>query len=61
VASRGWVTVVHSGTVEPEIFQSEVGTSEVEMADVVVVDPDWRSVGSTADSEDARTVAAAEE
>ena len=58
--SKDEVTVVHSGTVEPEIFHSEVGMSEVEMA-VVVVDPDQRSVGSTAGSEDARTVAAAEE
>jgi len=52
--------VVHSETVEPEIFHSEVGMSEVEMA-VVVVDLGRRNVGSTAGSEDARTVAAAEE
>jgi len=58
--SKGGVPVVHSETVEPEICQSGVGTSEVGMAGVVV-DPDWRSAGSTADSEDATTVAAAEE
>ena len=60
VVSRDGVTVVHSGTVEPEIFQSEVGTSEVGMAGVVV-DLGRRSVGSTAGSEDAMTVAVAEE
>ena len=58
--SKDGVTVVHSGTVELEIYQSGVGTSEVGMAGAVV-DPDQRSVGSTAGSEDARTVAAAEE
>ena len=59
--SKGGVTVVHSETAEPEIFYSEVGTSEVEMAVVVVVDPDRRNVGSTAGSEDAMIVAAAAE
>jgi len=58
--SRGGVTVVHSETVEPEICQAGIGTSEVGMA-VVVVDPDQRNAGSTADSEDAMAVAAAEE
>ena len=58
--SKDEVPVVHSGTVEQEICQTGVGTSEVGMADVVV-DPDQKSVGSTAGSEDARTVAAAEE
>jgi len=48
--------VVHSGTAEPEICQSVVGMSEVEMpAGVAVVDPDQRNVGSTAGSEDAMT------
>jgi len=55
------MTVVHSETSEPEICQSGVGTSEVGMAVVVVVDPDRRSAGSTAGSEGARTVAVAEE
>ena len=59
--SKGGVTVLHSETAEPEIFHSEVGMSEIEMAGVVVVDPDQRSIGSTAGSEDAMTVAAAEE
>jgi len=54
------VTVVHSETVEPEICQAGIGTPEVEMA-VVVVDLGRRSVGSTAGSEDARTVATTEE
>jgi len=54
------VTVVHSETVELEICQAGIGTSEVGMT-VVVVDLGRRSVGSTAGSEDARTVAAAEE
>ena len=57
--SKGGVTVVHSGTVELEIHQSGVGTSEVGMAGVVV-DLGQRSVGSTAGSEDAMTVAVAE-
>jgi len=48
------------GTVEPEICQSGVGTSEVGMQAGVVVDPDRRNVGSTAGSEDAKTVAVAE-
>jgi len=52
--------VAHSGTTEPEIYQSVVGMSEVEIAGVAV-DPDNRNVGSTAGSEDARVVAAAEE
>ena len=59
--SRGGVTVVHSETVEPEICQSAAGMSEVEMQADVVVDPDQRNVGSTAGSEDAMTVAVAEE
>jgi len=59
-ASKDEVTVVYSGTVEPEIYQSGVGTSEVGMTGVVVA-PDRKSVGSTADSEDAMTVAVAEE
>jgi len=54
------VTLVHSKTVEPEIYQARIGTSKVGMADVVV-DPDQRNVGSTECSEDAKTVAAAEE
>ena len=54
------MTTVHFGTGAPEICQSGVETSEVEMAGVVV-DPDQRNVGSTADSGDAMTVAAAEE
>jgi len=52
--------VVHSETVEPEICQSAAGMSEVEIA-VVVVDPDQSNAGSTAGSEGARTVVAAEE
>jgi len=58
--SKDEVPVVHSGTVEPEICQSGVGTSEVGMAGAVV-DPDQRSAGSTAGSEDAMVVAAAAE
>jgi len=54
-------TVVCSETGEPGICQSEVGMSEVEMQADVVVDLDRRNVGSTAGSEDAMTVAAAEE
>jgi len=54
--------VVHSETGEPEICQSVVEMAESGMpAGVVVVDPDRRNVGSTAGSEDAMTVAAAEE
>jgi len=53
--------LVHSETVESEIYQLGVGTSGVEMQADVVVDPDRRSVGSTEDLEDAMTVAAAEE
>ena len=60
--SKGEGTVVHSETGEPEICQSVVEMSEVGMpAGVVVVDPDRRNVGSTAGSEDAMTVAVAEE
>jgi len=60
--SKDGVTVVHSETEEPEICQSVVGMSGVGMpADVVVVDPDRRNVGSTAGSEDAMTVVVAEE
>ena len=59
--SKDEVTVGHFGTVEPEIYQSGAGTSEVGMRVDVVVDLDQRSVGSTVDSVDARTVAAAEE
>ena len=40
---------------EPEICQSGVGTSEVGMQAGIVVDLDRRSIGSTADPEDART------
>ena len=58
--SKDGVPVVHSGTVEPEIYQSGVGTSEVGKAGAVV-DPDQGSVDSTVGSEDAMTVAAAEE
>ena len=60
--SKDGATAVHSETGEPEIYRSVAGMSEVGMpAGVVVVDPDRRNVGSTAGSEDARTVAAAEE
>ena len=59
--SKGEVTVVHSETGEPEICQSVVEMSEVGMPAGVVVDPDRRNVGSTASSEDAMTVVAAEE
>jgi len=52
--------VVYSETEEPEICQSGVGTSEVEMQAGVVVDPDRRNVGSTADSEGAMAVVVAE-
>jgi len=58
--SKNEVPMVYSETVEPEICQSGIGTSEVEMAGAVV-DPDQRSAGSTADSEGAMTVAAAVE
>ena len=59
--SRDGVTVVHSETGEPEICQSVVGMSEVGMQVDVVVDLDRQSVGATAGSEDAMTVAAVEE
>ena len=59
--SKDGVTVVRSETGEPEICQSVAEMSEVEMQADVVVDLDRRNVGSTAGSEDAMTVVAAEE
>ena len=60
--SKDGVTVVRSETGEPEICRSVVGMSGVGMpAGVAVVDPDQKNVGSTAGSEGAMTVAAAEE
>ena len=59
--SKGGETVARSETAELETGQTEVGMSEVEMQADVVVDPDQRNVCSTAGSEDAMTVAAAEE